>query len=392
MAEYMFDADHDQIIHPDEVPAAAGVAELVSLRGLLTAKEFPYKKGDFNIGDRERWSRDDCLDVGRLVVQVVECDGEPRPITTKHLGRLAVLGQAPDLNKINEYFKTFSNYKREVGSPIRYDRVFYADWWITDFVNYAKETLDELGHVPKATDYKQKFYQGKGPSFDLIRDRVGGVHELHDYLGYPNTRHWERDNFVDWGVKVMTANPGKEFSLNLVNALAADRRGPTAGNIYKKCDNWSLFREEVEHEFQIRPEALRQERAIKLSNYQAMAKRGIIPPDVLGLPDDEVLASGARYTVIQDCAPNLSADRKRTLCITSPNRFIGDLRSSRPDLTAGYIEMVADSQAVFEDIWPMPESVEHFFASQAKIDEIRLAVNRKRYLYYRAQRAAKLAA
>ena len=97
------------------------------------------------------------------MVAAIEQDGERRPITTEHLGRMATLGQVPGHWMFDKYFDNFTEFKQAVGSPIRYDRLQYADWGIADFVDYAKQTLKDLGHLPDIFYYNQLFDQGKGP-------------------------------------------------------------------------------------------------------------------------------------------------------------------------------------------------------------------------------------
>jgi len=389
----MFDAERGQIISPDEAVLAEDTSALLPLRDLLMADELPFKKGDFEKPDPKLWDRDRYLEVGKLVLAAIEQDGERRPITTEHLGRMAILGQVPDFWRFDKFFDNFTEYKQAVGSPIRYDRLQYADWGITDFVDYAKQTMKDLGHLPDIADYQQQFYQGKGPSLAMIRYRMGGgIRALHDRLGHPNTKGWDRLDFIDWGVKVMTANPGKDFSLNIVTALAADERGPSR-QIITRCVKWSLLRAPVEHDFLPRPEAPRQSRDAKLNQYQSMIKQGTMPVDFLALPENELLAAGARYLVVQDCASDSDANKKRELCRNSSKSFIGRVRQLRPNLTAGYIEMVAVSLNVFDDIWPLNEAVEHFHVEQEKIDEIIKAQSLEhKHAQRRAKRAAQRAA
>ncbi len=384
----MFDADRSQIICAQEAPLPEDSATVVSLRDLLLAKEFPYKKGDFEKTDRQLWDRERCLGVGKLVLTAIEQDDKRLPITTRHLSRLALLGQAPDIDRFYDFFDNFTDFKQEVGSPIRYDRHKFADWGITDFVQYAKRTTKELGRLPIIADYSQRFDQGNGPSFAMIESRVGGIRSLHDYLGYPYVKEWDKTDFVDWGVKVMTANPDKDFNLNIIKALAAKKRGPTWSTIYENYGKWSSFRTGVEHEFQIRPVIRQQHELAKLGRYRLMAEQGSMPAKFLTLPDDKLLTAGARYRVVQDCAPDLGVQRRQELSKAPPSNFIRRLRQARPSLTAGHIEMVADSLGVFDDIWQPDESVIHLHVTKAAIDEIRLAKN----LYRRTDHHARLAA
>jgi len=371
----MFDAKRGQIISPDEAVLADDTSALLPLRDLLMADELPFKKGDFEKPDPKLWDKERFLEVGKLVLATIEQDGERWPITTEHLGRMATLGLAAGSRTFRRYFDDFTIFKQEIGSPIRYDRLVYAEWGTTDLVQYAKDTMKELSHLPRIVDYGRNFDQGKGPSYAWIEDRVKNVGELNECLGYPNTRNWDKADFLDWGVNVMTANPGKDFSLNIVAALAADGRGPGRRTISEKYGKWVLFREDVENEFRTRPKIKQQERDAKLNRYQSMLERGIIPPNIMPVAKNRLLAAGARYIVIQDCAPDLIVSEKREICRTPINKFIRLMLKSKPNLTAGYIEMVADSHGVFDDIWPLDGSVKNFHVSQKRIDGIRLAKN-----------------
>jgi hypothetical protein len=368
----MFNAARGQIVYPGDVPLAEDSSSLSPLRDLLVATDFPYKNGDFEKVDPKLWDRDCCLELGRLVVAAIERDGERRSMTRLHISRLEILGQAPGQKLFYEFFDNFSNFKREVGSPIRYDRVLYADWGINEVVQYAEQTKKELGRLPIIADYQQLFNEGRGPSFALIEARARGIRKLNDRLGYPDTKDWEKIDFVDWGVDVMSANPGNDFSLNLIDALAAEGRGPSQHTI-KRCVRWSSLRKEVENEFQTRPEVKRQERTAKLRQYRSMIEQGTMPINSIAITDDELLSVGARYAVIQDCAADLAVDRKLRICSVPPDRFVRYLRRSRPTLSAGDIELAAILLNLFDDIWPVDGSIEHLYVPQGRIDEIRIA-------------------
>ena len=101
-----------------------------------------------------------------------------------------------------------------------------------------------------------------------------------------------------------------------------------------------------------------------------MIDQETMPIEFGTLTDDKLLAAGARCMVIQDCASDLNTDRKLEICHSKPKGFISQIRKSRPNLTAGDIELSAITQDVFDDIWPMEESVEHFYVPQERIDEI----------------------
>ena len=130
-----------------------------------------------------------------------------------------------------------------------------------------------------------------------------------------------------------------------------------------------------------------QQELAKLGRYRRMAEQGSMPADFLTLPEDKLLKAGARYRVVQDCAPDLGAVKKQELSRTLPAYFIRRLRQARSGLTAGHIEMVADSLGVFDDIWQPDESVDHFYVTEAVINDIRLAKN-----LMQAQLSAKLKA
>jgi len=100
----MFDAERGQIISPDEAVLAEDTSALLPLRDLLMADELPFKKGDFEKPDPKLWDRDRYLEVGKLVLAAIEQDGERRPITTEHLGRMAILGASTRFLEIRQIF------------------------------------------------------------------------------------------------------------------------------------------------------------------------------------------------------------------------------------------------------------------------------------------------
>ncbi len=266
---------------------------------------------------------------------------------------------------------------------MRYDRVRFADWGIDRFIDYASGVIEDLGHVPTVKDYQSLFEQQQGPSFSLIERRVGGIKELHDHLGYPNIQEWDRDDFILWGVKVMRANPDKDFSIFMPQILSAKHRGPSLWSIYTKCCKWREFRQEVMSAYS-REEQLK---LARLNRYKQKVTSGKFPTEFADLDDRALLPVAARYELLVVCAPTMPAAYNKSLALEHSVSLISKVRHVSPSLSAGDIEMVAASQGGFDDIWPPKHHLEAFRIEQSEIDQARTEENYKKSRYRQMRRS-----
>jgi hypothetical protein len=355
-------------------------AAVVPLQDLILARSFPYEKGDFAPAQLDDWDHDDYVAYGRWVIELTAIDGEPQPVTTQTLERLQVLGIGPSHKRIYTRFGSLSAFKEIIGSPAGYDRLRFADWGTDDYVRYALGLERSLGHPPSRAEYQAAFKAGRGPSQALIKDRFGGTSMLNELIGHPNIDLWAKDDFIAWGIRVVRANPNREFIDKVVEALSRRKRGPSQWTIDKYFGGMTNFREVVigAHAEQ---EAAKLQR---VTTYQHMIRRGELPADFGDMPADELLTQVAKYIITRRCAPDITSKKQRSIAANSPRTFIGALRKAMPHVSAGHIETEAVMLGVFDDIWPLESALENYHVTDEEIQE------RRAYhaTYARARRAA----
>jgi hypothetical protein len=342
--------------------------DIVPLPELLTRKDFPYKYGDYERVPNREFTDEDFLAMGRWALSLVqERLGDRQPLSTAHISRLSALGLMPHLVYVGQRFDSFSNFKRQIGSPIRYDRMQYANWSTADFVAYAQSRIDHLGHLPTMGDYQQWFTEGVGPSFRLIEDRLGGLKPLHDLLGYPDISRWEEDDFIDWGVRAMKANKGR-LTLITATVLAHRRRGPSPWTIDRDCKSWSRFKQLVTQAYAEE----QSQQAEKLDWYAQLFAAGKLPEQLRLVHPNQLAAVVGRYRVICDCVPNLPPARKISLSLGPSSGLIAGIRRYASAISPGYIEMIASSKGLYDDIWPLEEYKTYLRVSDEEYEQQRI--------------------
>lgn len=378
MAVISFDTTSGQLIDPADCPESVLDHDtVVPLAFLLETPDFPYNKGDFPKVETADWDHDKSIHIGRMALTALSEEGKFKPLASRHMARLAVLGLLPHRHIHLKYFDTFHAYKEAIGSPIRYDRVAYADWGLPEFMAYSSQIQQELDRLPRLADYEQRFAEGRGPSMKLIEVRTGGIKSLHDKRGYPNTQDWEVDDFVTWGIKVMKANPGKDLDLYMIQVLTERRRGPSNWTIYKKIPGgWTALKEKVFSEGALVIAAEEQDRRRNLEEYR---KRW---PEYHKLSDEELLNWGGRATLLEALGiSDLSSAPAVQLLTCTAQQIIPKLLKLKPQLTAGHIETLAVTLNVFDSIWPAVLDISYLQVDEEDITRVRteLSARKKKY-------------
>lgn len=374
MKEVWFDTrDGALIIGAEALEASieqSGIGDIRPLGEVLADNTFPYRAGDFErprIRDRDR---EDLLAIGHFIISLISSEDDVPPVLTEaHLQRAYILGLGPErrayANSPRSPFETITEFQRELGARVTAYNNQYADWSITDFTTYADQLMKELKRLPGERDYSRAAMQGKGPSVDTIKQRGGGLQGINDRLGYPNTRTWDDDDFIDWGMRVLQANPDLDFSSYVSEALSPQRLGPSVRTVIRRFGKWEKFKEKVYREHQASMET-RQE---KLDYYKDLCRSGALPSEYETLDDDELLRLAGRYvltgSLLERTDPTIVRD------ISNAPAFITTLRKMRPGLTAGVIEATAVTLDVYDDIWPSSSSKRTLQISAKEIEAIR---------------------
>jgi hypothetical protein len=371
VTEILFDVSTGEVLESNGTQASitpAGNSQLVPLRDLLLAPEFPFQPGYFEHVNSKEWDRERCVQLGKRTLDIISDEGERRELMYKHFKRLSILGLSPSAKFIASQYATethaadFSAFKAEVGSPISYSRTRYADWGIMDYVAYAEKIRKKLGTTPRLPDYDALYNAGKGPSPSLIEKHFGGIKRLHEHLGHPDVSDWEFEDYVGWGVRVLDANPGKSLDIHMIPVLAAQRYGPSLWSIDRDCGSWRRFKNAGTAAHM----EVQQDRRVKAGEYRTLIASQQLPREFETLSDQELLTSAGKYRIATACLPQNTEKQRIALATRSSRTFTKAIREQNPNISAGEIEVIAASEGVFDDIWPAPLS--HLYVPAAEIE------------------------
>lgn len=374
MPETFFDTKAGMVVAGAEAAAVAETAGYVSLAGLLTAEDFPFRRGDFSIETPDAWPPERCLAVGRWVVGVLEedladdqkMDGEQPQLTRDALERLHVLGLGPSRYTLGRHFKTIQAFGEAAGIRTGRDGYLYDSWSMADYVQYAENLAEQLGRKPKDADYGRLRAAGKGPSPRQIFDRLGGVRVLNEYIGYPNIHEWSPDDYLTWGVRVGRANNDGVLTARLLTHLSKQKRGPSVSIIRYKFGSLETFQTDVASHKQ------RLERSEEAHRQELLAVYCTAVAERLGLesaaPDDaDRIHYAAKYLLASECLPPVAVRRGKQLLQLPTGLFLASLQDARPTLDIAAIEQIARTKGIAEDLWPIDGWRQHLHVPEEQL-------------------------
>jgi hypothetical protein len=398
MVEFYFDVPQGRLVRQVGTTALNGEhpenASIVPLYSIVTAAEFPddtpYEKLDSNGWDRER-----CIAFGKWAVQALD-EGPERPpqqhLTREHLRRLHALGLGPPDYYVRSTFKTMAGFREAVGIHPGRERGRYDDWSFPDFAAYAARVERSVGGRPRDADYKSWSHAyADAPGLRTILDRIGGIRALNELIGYPDIKNWDNDDYVRWGVQVLDANDeGCVLTAPLIDILSARKRGPHSSNIDKRF-GVRAFQQMVAEQRETERAQAAEATKEWASYYDLLLKQQRIKAperaaaDGIPLPDDKKATIAMRFRVAAQCLPDIKESMQATIARSSES-LIKLIRQRNTTVTAGHIEMVADSLGIFNHLWPLPPTP----GLHVSADEI-AAVRERRRRYVSHSRRSKRA-
>lgn len=357
MAETYFDTCLGELIVGEAALAErleqSEPGDIRPLHELLTTPDFSYTVRDFQKAPVDDWALDDYRAYGSWLLGIVQSgDGPPR-LTRQQLQRAYYLGLGPDDSRISQpsRFGSITQFKLELGMPSVKISGLYDDWTFAHFVRHARQLAEKLGRKPTMHDYDALSHRHKGPSYQVIQERVGGVGPLHDAIGYPDVRRWDTEDFILWGVQVMKSNEGT-LDWVMPDILAKARRGPSQKAIIDHFASWSGYKWRVEQEFE-RQTAIRR---AKITTYRQAMSSGQLPGSLWHADTQEVLRTAGIYTLASTLLPAASVEAKLALAATPSDGVISRLRQHNNALTTDAIERTASVLHLTEDIWRYDET------------------------------------
>ena len=279
--------------------------EMVSLRGLLIARDFPVETGRFTPLDCSKWKRPRYIQFGRWALGVLGEHPEDRPLLTKaHIVRLHALGLGPGISRVYHRFDKMWKFRQAIGTDPGRGYSVSAKWSLDDFKAFARQLSQELGTRPTEEDYQAAFEEERGPSLPAIQLAFGGVGMLNELIGFPNIHAWDKDDFLVWGVRALRANP-TGLTRTKIDALSQQKRGPSTSTIVNNFTSLGHFQREVAALY-VQEESARTQ---LIEHYRRLVKRGAVPDFIATDSDEALLANCPRYLLIRALSPGAGRDR-----------------------------------------------------------------------------------
>lgn len=352
-----------------EAPVEPG--NLHDLGELLRHPEPALEKTAFEPLDTSQWSKDKLIEYGRWINRMVSPPetGTERQLNSDIIRHAHVLGVGPTRHALLKHFdRKYSNFYLEIGVRGAHTVGTFRDWSLEDFTGYLRRVGGERRPTMTVIDALAERDPTK-PRSEYMRDRfrsIGGFNKLQELAGYPVIRLWEREDFIEWGVKFMEANDGKLPTALAADFLSTQKRGPGGKSLYNNFGSLPSYQIKVIEAYYSAKAQKEQERADKIAALKADLLADLVPielfcPHTLVLPNLDTasftqtdLAKYAKYKLLNYAFTTMAEQTKLKISgAPSTRQFIREARHNHPHVTVGDIEHAALILGFFDDLWPM---------------------------------------
>ena len=224
----------------------SGIGDIMPLGELITSNSAQTAAYNLERKHYPEWQPDDYLQYGRWVLSVIDTQTNESHLALRHFHNLYHAGLGPSRKGITKQFKNFTNFRDLINPHIvrTYGRGF-SDWQTSDFVDYTRTLAATIGRKPKAADYQAAFRRGGGPSVSMIHKCGQAIDQLNALIGYPDIKTWSDDDYINWGVRTLRANPGTWLTQAVLMRLSNQGLGPSRDAILRRFGRQSDFQQLV---------------------------------------------------------------------------------------------------------------------------------------------------
>lgn len=326
----------------DIVPLADALAD-------DTAPPDPYEKLDC-----DDWSKDDYKKYAKWLSSFVE---GPTPTRESYQAAFK-LGIGPHPRRIKHRFGSIWQFHDEAELAGGFCRGKYSDWTNRDLIEYGQEVVRKRGgKKPDEATLQRHFKNRNGPSASFIYLRFGSLRNFHENLGFPNIHEWDKDDYVEYGIRVAEANENPRPSRTTFDTLSKAKRGPSARSIINHFGKLSDFQDAVEEERYNREIIQKQDDAENAAARWELVEKGIIPQKLFEHPGPHdvrtFLRQTARFLLVNHALPHEHPlHEKIEIALRRPGSIIKALLDRGSSLSAAEMEVWASSNGLFDEIWP----------------------------------------
>ena len=382
-------ADRDRYL-----AAGAQAVHVVELGGLLRdpTPHLDPRETDYERIDTSGWPRERFIAFARWLGRIVPEPTDPRKekVTQHVLWHARQIGLGPGIHAIRQEFGNYTNLYREARLGGSRPVGLFDDWGVTDAVAYIKRVGRDK--KPRVADLKRlNRINPNNPKAEYLTERfrdIGGFSKLVELAGYNVIHGWSRDDYVDWGVRVMRANDGQTPSQSMIDYLSKQDRGPSASIVAKHFDSLSNFQRRVISSFYEHKQEMEARDQEQLERLETDIREGALPLELFSPFDhdpeasderraqiahelerlygdgnaaavteqlgvNETIVRYAKFKIIDEVAPWLEPDTRIAI-----SRGLGDRKSltaalrKAASIPAGEVEYAALVEGFFDYIWP----------------------------------------
>jgi len=347
-----------------------GPGDIAPLRDILLAREFKIA-GDFEKADVTDWQKDDYINFGKWVFNVLNKDEEPAvAVSWTHVERLYSLGLGPSGYRIHRspHFQGMKGFREAIGSPITYREqrsVYRETWGAQDYEKYIEDQEIALDRKLTRDEINALARQNKGPHSQTIVSNYGLLRDIDTNRGYYRSEGMTEDNLLEWGVDVMRANNGL-LHWTMPYILSRRRQGIPARTIHDKVGGFGKFRRRTQELYADIAQVDIVENARVLEGYRKGISNGEMPAELAALSGPELMMRGSIFALSADMLDGLSDEQKQELAVLPPSELSNFIRSYKRRLTEEDVDLRATELALTERIWPERNPL---YVSHEEIDE-----------------------
>lgn len=360
MVEIWFDTrTGDQLIGEAAVSQRleeSGPGDVLPLKDIVLADSFPYRYGDFEPFHSQELTREDFINYGRWVINLLSSDERFSELHVKHLQRLARLGVGPGRGAIKQRTGSeFGQYRTEIGVPIQ-ERENFGHWTRRHHVDRMRRLEAQYGRKPTSRELNIASEAGDGPPNWAMNASTGGTPaDINELIGYPNVRAWDTEEpFIRWGAQVMAANNGRPLTDSVIRVLAGRKRGPSEKTIRENCDSTARFQELATQRYITDPTSYQTRSADARARLDTLRAQKLVNAWV-GEHIGDVVAYIAQYDVTKDCVRDMDELEYQYWALEDSAKLVKRILQAAPHLVREDIYLSAIATKHTDDIWKLSD-------------------------------------
>lgn len=355
-----FDLVSQQVIIGDRelaVSVASGDTPDMLTVGQILASDQPLPPRSTAPYGYKHWSKETAIDyVKWLVKEHRDWSTSPTTLNSKLISRGQKLGMGPSPSWFQAKFGSLAVMYAEARLNHVHKVGLFDDWTLFDFADYLRDVGKKLGRPPTREDIKLSALRNPNkPSHNIIYERFkdrGGFRGAKELAGFLDIEGWERDDYVNWGVRFMKANNGwTPTSRNMVH-FSLRKLGPSDKVTSNKFGSIANYQAAVIEAY----EKYLAEKRQSLRQIHDDIEAGLLPREMTELSEseDQLLLAAAKYQVMDNYFDEGFQQSKISISIGNrcDKSFVNEVRRVNSAITAGDIELTASLLGVFDTIFP----------------------------------------